>query len=225
MSVSLKNLTNQTTLFTYPSTPKLIGNLSKPLKEVMVPAESPCSQPKIIFMPLIIALCIIVSVVLALLALHSMIIKLCMGEHHEVSQEFRGVNKKVLEAIQVYAYTKNEDEPLDCSVCLGELEEGESVRALPNCGHVFHVYCIDSWLVQHSTCPLCRRGIVIVEPLIVHGEHHGESSDDGSVVHDFSFAMVREKLMLKGALLMSFLALFSSYGVEERSDSSFSNNV
>ncbi|KAM0945111.1 putative transcription factor C2H2 family [Dioscorea sansibarensis] len=200
----------------------------------MVPAESPCSQPKFIFMPLIIALCIIVSVVLALLAIHSMIIKFCMGEHHEASQESKGVDKKVLETIQVYAYTKNEGhESLECSVCLGELEEGDSMRALPNCGHVFHVCCIDAWLVHHSTCPFCRSGIFIVEPLVVHShELHGGTSDDTSVVHGFSiFTMVREKLMLKGALIMSFLAWFSSHGVEERSGphsslgSSFSNNV
>ncbi|XP_072960061.1 RING-H2 finger protein ATL39-like [Typha angustifolia] len=43
-----------------------------------------------------------------------------------------------------------------CSVCLGELEEGEVVRMLPGCKHFFHVQCIDEWLGAHSSCPVCR---------------------------------------------------------------------
>ncbi|XP_074577885.1 RING-H2 finger protein ATL40-like [Curcuma longa] len=45
----------------------------------------------------------------------------------------------------------------ECAVCLGVMEEGERARTLPNCGHVFHLGCIDTWLGVHSTCPLCRR--------------------------------------------------------------------
>uniref|UniRef100_J3KXL7 RING-type E3 ubiquitin transferase n=1 Tax=Oryza brachyantha TaxID=4533 RepID=J3KXL7_ORYBR len=31
-----------------------------------------------------------------------------------------------------------------------------AVRELPNCGHVFHVECVDAWLRSRTTCPLCR---------------------------------------------------------------------
>ncbi|OMO91346.1 Zinc finger, RING-type [Corchorus olitorius] len=44
----------------------------------------------------------------------------------------------------------------DCAVCLAEFEEGEWLRHLPNCKHVFHVYCIDTWFRSHSSCPICR---------------------------------------------------------------------
>ncbi|KAJ7538029.1 hypothetical protein O6H91_11G031700 [Diphasiastrum complanatum] len=47
-------------------------------------------------------------------------------------------------------------ESVDCSVCLNEFQENEKVRILPNCGHGFHSDCIDTWLLSHSTCPLCR---------------------------------------------------------------------
>ncbi|CAI9089271.1 OLC1v1023818C1 [Oldenlandia corymbosa var. corymbosa] len=47
----------------------------------------------------------------------------------------------------------------ECSVCLSLLEDGEIARKLPNCGHVFHSECIDTWLNSQSTCPICRTGV------------------------------------------------------------------
>ncbi|KAG0495902.1 hypothetical protein HPP92_000593 [Vanilla planifolia] len=44
----------------------------------------------------------------------------------------------------------------ECAVCLSAAEEGELMRLLPGCRHVFHVACIDMWLYSHSTCPVCR---------------------------------------------------------------------
>ncbi|GJN38557.1 hypothetical protein PR202_gb27612 [Eleusine coracana subsp. coracana] len=44
----------------------------------------------------------------------------------------------------------------ECSVCLGTVREGEMVRRLPACLHVYHVECIDRWLAAHRTCPVCR---------------------------------------------------------------------
>ncbi|PPR95584.1 hypothetical protein GOBAR_AA25092 [Gossypium barbadense] len=43
-----------------------------------------------------------------------------------------------------------------CTVCLSEYRREDVLRILPYCGHSFHVTCIDLWLQQHSTCPVCR---------------------------------------------------------------------
>lgn len=43
-----------------------------------------------------------------------------------------------------------------CTVCLSEYHAEDILRILPYCGHSFHVTCIDIWLHQHSTCPVCR---------------------------------------------------------------------
>ena len=41
-----------------------------------------------------------------------------------------------------------------CSVCMDIFREGQHARALP-CGHLHHLPCIDSWLVNcATTCPV-----------------------------------------------------------------------
>ncbi|CAL4961341.1 unnamed protein product [Urochloa decumbens] len=53
-----------------------------------------------------------------------------------------------------------EGEPgAECAICLGAVQEGEVVRALPACGHVFHVPCVDTWLASSSSCPVCRAEV------------------------------------------------------------------
>ncbi|BFG29555.1 hypothetical protein CerSpe_158310 [Prunus speciosa] len=46
-----------------------------------------------------------------------------------------------------------------CSICLQELKEGECARELPTCRHFFHMACIDQWLKQQSSCPMCRTRV------------------------------------------------------------------
>jgi hypothetical protein len=46
-----------------------------------------------------------------------------------------------------------------CSVCMAEYEENEALAMLVACGHHFHWNCINQWLEQSDTCPLCRGTI------------------------------------------------------------------
>ncbi|CAM0880375.1 unnamed protein product [Alopecurus aequalis] len=48
---------------------------------------------------------------------------------------------------------------VDCAVCIGQVEAGETVRRLPKCSHLFHAECVDAWLRAHSTCPMCRAAV------------------------------------------------------------------
>jgi hypothetical protein len=54
-----------------------------------------------------------------------------------------------------------------CTVCLGDYEEGDKLRALLPCSHTFHMTCIDAWLDTHDTCPICRTNLVpdVFQPL------------------------------------------------------------
>ncbi|CAA0386588.1 unnamed protein product [Arabidopsis thaliana] len=50
---------------------------------------------------------------------------------------------------------KGTEDELTCSVCLEQVTVGEIVRTLP-CLHQFHAGCIDPWLRQQGTCPVCK---------------------------------------------------------------------
>ncbi|XP_047963922.1 RING-H2 finger protein ATL70-like [Salvia hispanica] len=43
-----------------------------------------------------------------------------------------------------------------CSICLADYKPSDMLRALPDCGHYFHLRCVNPWLRLHPTCPLCR---------------------------------------------------------------------
>ncbi|KAK7300076.1 hypothetical protein RJT34_10908 [Clitoria ternatea] len=47
-----------------------------------------------------------------------------------------------------------------CSICFQDFEDGELVRVLPKCDHLFHLECIDKWLVQQGSCPMCRAYVL-----------------------------------------------------------------
>ncbi|NXP78629.1 RNF6 ligase, partial [Ramphastos sulfuratus] len=46
-----------------------------------------------------------------------------------------------------------------CSVCINEYVAGNKLRQLP-CMHEFHIHCIDRWLSENSTCPICRQPVL-----------------------------------------------------------------
>jgi hypothetical protein len=52
--------------------------------------------------------------------------------------------------------TSSTEELPGCSICTDRFEDGQGMRVLP-CRHMFHVMCIDDWILKFSeTCPLWR---------------------------------------------------------------------
>lgn len=43
-----------------------------------------------------------------------------------------------------------------CSICLADYKADDVLRMLPDCEHLFHLKCVDPWLLLHPTCPVCR---------------------------------------------------------------------
>lgn len=105
-----------------------------------------------------------------------------------------GLQPSVISAITICKYKKGEGlvEGTECSVCLSEFQENETLRLLPKCNHAFHIPCIDTWLRSHTNCPLCRAGIVsnvavlpvqeqrIDESNVLEDAQVGDLGDNGS---------------------------------------------
>ncbi|CAA6655569.1 unnamed protein product [Spirodela intermedia] len=72
------------------------------------------------------------------------------------SSSAAGLDPLAVRALPLLSYSGSGKEQDGCVVCLSAFEEKETVRAIPSCGHVFHPCCIDSWLICHGSCPLCR---------------------------------------------------------------------
>ncbi|KAL4624730.1 hypothetical protein GN956_G17595 [Arapaima gigas] len=76
----------------------------------------------------------------------------------------RGLTKEQIDNLstRTYGQTSLEGElGRACSVCISEYAQGNKLRRLP-CAHEFHIHCIDRWLSENSTCPICRQPVLPV---------------------------------------------------------------
>ncbi|KAJ3198715.1 hypothetical protein HK099_003488, partial [Clydaea vesicula] len=75
-----------------------------------------------------------------------------------------------MEQLKTFHYKKNElssnidnnerIEQHSCVICLESFNEGDSIRELKVCTHIFHKDCIDEWFsskfnLNKRSCPLC----------------------------------------------------------------------
>merc|ERR1712071_86813 len=52
-----------------------------------------------------------------------------------------------------------EDTPeSECCICMEDFTSGDYI-VMTECKHVFHRSCCQEWLLQSSTCPVCRTDI------------------------------------------------------------------
>ncbi|GJN11087.1 hypothetical protein PR202_ga29253 [Eleusine coracana subsp. coracana] len=79
--------------------------------------------------------------------------------HHAWHIRTEGLDERAVAAIGAVVYDAREHQLPPCAVCLAELRDGEALRLLPPCGHAFHQGCIDTWLRDQDTCPLCRAPV------------------------------------------------------------------
>ncbi|XP_042334020.1 E3 ubiquitin-protein ligase RNF128 [Sceloporus undulatus] len=61
-----------------------------------------------------------------------------------------------------------------CAVCIEVYKPNDVVRIL-TCNHLFHKNCIDPWLLEHRTCPMCKCDILKALGIEVDIEDRAES--------------------------------------------------
>lgn len=57
------------------------------------------------------------------------------------------------------------DDTLGCAICMLNYQEGELVCESNNvrCKHIYHHECMEAWLKEHASCPMCRETYVLSE--------------------------------------------------------------
>lgn len=76
----------------------------------------------------------------------------------------RGVDQSVIDTFPAIGFAtvkilRTSKSPLECAICISEFVDDDILRLLPGCRHVFHTDCIDTWLENHVTCPVCRSNL------------------------------------------------------------------
>ncbi|KAL2939785.1 RING-H2 finger protein ATL56, partial [Bienertia sinuspersici] len=59
-----------------------------------------------------------------------------------------------------------------CPICLDNVMEGDICRVLPSCKHVFHLNCVDKWILKSPVCPVCRSSVKLLD----HHENKGRGA-------------------------------------------------
>lgn len=58
------------------------------------------------------------------------------------------VAETYMRLLEPVVFAKSQCKYLDCSICLKEFDEGETLQRIPNCQHIFHEACLRKWFVQ-----------------------------------------------------------------------------
>lgn len=75
-------------------------------------------------------------------------------------QQSSGLNLTEIHQVSHLVLNEKEEENEElktCSICQQSIDWDVIIRKINICNHEYHVNCIDQWLVDHNTCPTCRR--------------------------------------------------------------------
>ncbi|KAJ0771329.1 putative transcription factor C2H2 family [Helianthus annuus] len=89
------------------------------------------------------------------------------ASNNDIIRFTRGLDDHVIVTFPTFVYSETTTTPdhkiiedengSNCSICLEDYKPLDVVRLFPECSHVYHVSCIDTWLKTHPTCPMQWR--------------------------------------------------------------------
>ncbi|XP_048087567.1 RING finger protein 148-like isoform X1 [Alosa alosa] len=91
---------------------------------------------------------------------------LSLSGNKNSKRQLKSVAQKAIEKLKVRTLRKGDEEVGSdnhtCAVCIEGYKHLEPVMIL-TCGHFFHKPCIEPWLLEHRTCPMCKCNILGVK--------------------------------------------------------------
>ncbi|CAD7094102.1 unnamed protein product [Hermetia illucens] len=79
---------------------------------------------------------------------------------HLTEEEQVKIAKRIglIQHLPIGSYDGCSKKSRECVICMVEFSVEEAVRYLP-CMHIYHVSCIDDWLMRSLTCPSCMEPV------------------------------------------------------------------
>ncbi|XP_030895516.1 E3 ubiquitin-protein ligase RNF128 isoform X3 [Leptonychotes weddellii] len=86
-----------------------------------------------------------------------------VGKKHGPWRQLKADAKKAIGRLQLRTLKQGDKEigpdGDSCAVCIELYKPNDLVRIL-TCNHIFHKTCVDPWLLEHRTCPMCKCDIL-----------------------------------------------------------------
>ncbi|XP_043112429.1 RING finger protein 148 [Puntigrus tetrazona] len=105
--------------------------------------------------------------------------------------EMKRENEKAIAKLEVRTLRTGDpevdSEDVSCVVCTDSFKHHEQVTVLP-CRHLYHKKCIEPWLLEHPTCPMCKFHILKYK---IEEESEEPPSSSSSSADTFSLSVIR----------------------------------
>ncbi|KAL8180856.1 UNVERIFIED_CONTAM: hypothetical protein K2H54_037727 [Gekko kuhli] len=86
-----------------------------------------------------------------------------ISDYKVVQRQLKADARKAIGRLQLRTLKQGDKETGpdgdNCAVCIEVYKPNDVVRIL-TCNHLFHKSCIDPWLLEHRTCPMCKCDIL-----------------------------------------------------------------
>lgn len=86
-----------------------------------------------------------------------------LRSHRRAERRLKSEAKHAIQRLQVRTLKRGDEETtsdmLLCAVCIESYKAGDVVTIL-TCDHIFHKACIEPWLLEKRTCPMCKCDIL-----------------------------------------------------------------
>ena len=115
----------------------------------------------------------------------------------------------------------------ECAICMEAMKQDTDVAQVFNCGHVFHVNCINLLRIQHyDNCPLCRQYMIaqrniVLQPPPTSSDSTNPVSSSPTVLQSPSSSSLSSSSTSSSIIPSSFFSLFSGAAQEESEGSDF----
>lgn len=113
-----------------------------------------------------------------------------------VEREEGHVDDGVNISIDIPEGTEDADATDTCSICQERLRPFSIIRQIDRCNHYFHQSCIEKWLGEHTTCPLCMQQISSADD---ENSHTGEQAPVATQSEDEQLSL-QERIMNRVAV-------------------------